>query len=148
MPGERQRRTLDPPSQQPVTEIAVKTPQPIEVDRALINPHPLDELPLVPRAQREKRGLIHEREPIVQPRITVGRAASKGCACRTYLDWHWSASDDTDQFAVTPRAAYTSSLRARLRGSAWALIFATTSRASTDGRKPALPTWQGSGVTD
>jgi hypothetical protein len=40
MPGE-QRRTLDAPSQQPVTEIVVKTPQPIQVDIVLINPHDL-----------------------------------------------------------------------------------------------------------
>ena len=88
MPGERQRRTLDAPSQQPATEIVVKTPQPIEVDRVLINPHDLHDFLLASGAMPSKEGLVQEREPIVRPRITVGRAAAKGCSCRTYPDWH------------------------------------------------------------
>ena len=88
MPGERQRRTLDAPSQQPVTEIVVKTPQPIEVDGVLINPHALDDFLLAGGAVPHKQGVVHEREPIVRPRITVGCAAVKGCTCRAYPDWH------------------------------------------------------------
>jgi hypothetical protein len=54
MPGERQRRTLDAPSQQPVTEVVVKTAQPIEVDSVLIKPHALDDLLLAMDALRSK----------------------------------------------------------------------------------------------
>ncbi|BBZ13018.1 hypothetical protein MBRA_32130 [Mycobacterium branderi] len=43
MPAERERRTLDAPPQQPVTKIAVKTPQPVEVDAVLINPYDFDD---------------------------------------------------------------------------------------------------------
>jgi hypothetical protein len=32
--------------------------------------------------------LVQEREPIVRPRITVGRAAGNGRARWTYPDWH------------------------------------------------------------
>jgi hypothetical protein len=41
MPPERQRRPLDPPTEQPVTEVGVKTPQLAEVHGAFINPHTL-----------------------------------------------------------------------------------------------------------
>ena len=41
MPAERQRRPLDPPAVQPVTEILVKPPEPIEVDRVFVHPHDL-----------------------------------------------------------------------------------------------------------
>jgi hypothetical protein len=43
MPAERQRRTLDAPSQQPATEIVVKTHQSIEVDSVVIKNHALDD---------------------------------------------------------------------------------------------------------
>ena len=86
MPGERQRRTLDAPSQQTVTEIVVKTPEPIEVDSVLINPHDLHDFLLAGGAMRRRPGLVRRRDPIVRPRITVGCAAAKGCTCRTYPD--------------------------------------------------------------
>jgi hypothetical protein len=75
MPAERQRRTLDKPCQQPVTEILVKTPQPIEVERVLINPHDLHDFRLAGGVLPREEGLVHEREPIVRPRSTVGCAA-------------------------------------------------------------------------
>lgn len=65
MPGKWQRRTLDPPSQQPVAEIALKTPQTIQVYRALVNPHPLSHRCQTGRAQCKKPRLIIERESIV-----------------------------------------------------------------------------------
>ncbi|BCI89506.1 hypothetical protein NIIDMKKI_47120 [Mycobacterium kansasii] len=65
MPGKWQRRTLDPPSQQPVAEIALKTPQTIQVYLALVNPHPLSHRCQTGRAQCEKPRLIIERESIV-----------------------------------------------------------------------------------
>lgn len=65
MPGEWQRRTLDSPSQQSVTEIALKSPQTIQVDRALVNPHPLSHRCQTGRAQCGKPRLIIERESIV-----------------------------------------------------------------------------------
>jgi hypothetical protein len=86
MSAERQRRALDKPCQQPVTEIVVKTPQPIEVDSVLINPHDLHDFLHPGGAMPRKEALVHEREPIVRPRITVGCAAVKGCTCRTYPD--------------------------------------------------------------
>ena len=88
MPAERQRRTLDAPSEQPVTEIVVKTLQPIEVDRVLINPHDLHDFLQAGGALPRKEALVHKRKPIVRPRITVGYAAAKECACGTYPDWH------------------------------------------------------------
>ena len=86
MPAERQRRTLDAPPQQPITEIVVKTPQPIEVDSVLINPHALHDFVLASGSMPRKEGLVQQREPIIRPRITVGRAAAKECTCRTYPD--------------------------------------------------------------
>jgi hypothetical protein len=64
----------------------VKTPQPIEVDSVLINPHDLHDFLHPGGAMPRKKALVHEREPIVRPRITVGWAAVKGCTCRTYPD--------------------------------------------------------------
>jgi hypothetical protein len=87
MPTERQRRTLDAPCQQPVTEIVVETPQPVEVDSMLVNPHALREFPLAGGAVPRKEALVQQREPIVRPRITVGRAAANGCTRWTYPDW-------------------------------------------------------------
>lgn len=42
MPGE-EWRTLDAPSQQPLTEVVVKAPDPIQVDGVLVNPDTLDD---------------------------------------------------------------------------------------------------------
>ena len=84
MPAEWQRRTLDAPSQQPVTEIAVNTPQAIKVDGVLIKPYDLHDFVLAGGAMSGKEALVHQREPIVQPRIAVGFAAAKGCTCETY----------------------------------------------------------------
>jgi hypothetical protein len=81
MAAERQRRTLDPPSQQPVAEAVVKALQAFEVDSTFINPDALAELPLAGGAQREKRRLIDERKPVFRQRIPVGCAAPKGHAC-------------------------------------------------------------------
>jgi hypothetical protein len=88
MPGEWQRRTLNAPSQQPATEIVVKTPQPIEVDSVLINPHDLHDFLLASGSMPREEGLVQKREPIIRPRITVGRAAGNGRARCTYPDWH------------------------------------------------------------
>jgi|SRR5277367_5263680 hypothetical protein len=60
MPAERQRRTLDPPSYQPLIEIAVKAPQPIEVDSVLMNRYELRDRLFPSRTQRQKHGLIRE----------------------------------------------------------------------------------------
>ena len=57
MPAERQRRTLDAPSEQPVTEIVVKTPQPIEVDSVLIHPDDLHDFLLGRRRDAPQRSL-------------------------------------------------------------------------------------------
>ncbi len=75
MPGEGQRGTLDAPSQQPMSEIVVKTPQLIEVDSVLINPHELDDQVPADGAMLRKHGVVDEREPIVLPRIVIGCAA-------------------------------------------------------------------------
>ena len=65
MASERQRRTLDTPSQQTATEVMVKAAQGVKVDRALVNPHALARLPLSGGTQSEKRCLVHERKPVV-----------------------------------------------------------------------------------
>ena len=91
VPAERQRRTLDAPSQQPVTEIAVNTPEAIEVEGVLIQPHDLHDFVLAGGALPGKEALVHQRQPIVRPRITIGCAAIKGCTGTTYPDWHRSA---------------------------------------------------------
>ncbi len=62
--------------------------EPIEVDSVLINPYALHDFLGAGGALPRKQGVVHEREPIVRPRITVGCAAVKGCACKTYPDWH------------------------------------------------------------
>jgi hypothetical protein len=67
MPAERQWRALDPPTEQPVTEVLVKPPQPIEVDSVLINPHDLHDQFLARARLAEKQQLVSEREPIVRP---------------------------------------------------------------------------------
>jgi hypothetical protein len=82
------RRTLDVPSQQPVTEIVVKVSHPIKVDGVLINPHDLDDYLPADGAMLRIQGVIHDREPIVRLRITFGYAASEGCTCTAYSDPH------------------------------------------------------------
>ena len=70
-----QRRTLDEPSQQPETEIVVKTPEPIEVDGVLIKPHDLHDFLQAGCALPRKEALVYERESIVRPRSIVGCVA-------------------------------------------------------------------------
>ena len=105
MAAERQRRPLDPPSEQPVTKITVKALQGIDVDCALINPDPLYELSQPRRAQSEKGGLIQVGEPIVLPLITIGRATLKRPAVSRYPIGHRSVFQEADQLRVTPSAA-------------------------------------------
>ena len=62
--------------------------RPIEVDSVLINPRGLDDFLRAEGLLPRKQGLVHQREPIVRPRITVGCAAVKGCTCKAYPDWH------------------------------------------------------------
>jgi hypothetical protein len=54
----------------------------------LVNPHALREFLLAGGAVPRKEALVQQREPIVRPRITVGRAAANGCTRWTYPDWH------------------------------------------------------------
>jgi hypothetical protein len=68
MPTERQRRTLDPPSQQPLIQIAMKTPQSVEVYSVLIDRDELHDWLFTSGTQRQKHGLISESKPIVRPR--------------------------------------------------------------------------------
>ena len=63
-------RSISRPTQ-PVTEIVVKTPQPIEVDSVLINPDDLHDFFLASGLLACKEALVHEREPIICRRITV-----------------------------------------------------------------------------
>ena len=65
MPAERQRRTLDPPTEQTVTEIVVKSPHRIQVDRVLIKPYDLHDFCLAGGLMAFKEGLVHQGEPIV-----------------------------------------------------------------------------------
>jgi len=62
--------------------------EPIEVDSVLINSRGLYDFLRAKGLLPRKQGLVHQREPIVRPRITVGCAAVKGCTCRAYPDWH------------------------------------------------------------
>lgn len=86
-PGERQRRTFDAPSQQPITEIVVYPPQPIEVNVALIKPYDLDRQVKAGGSMSRKQALVHHCEPIVQPLFRFGCAAAEGCPCATYPGW-------------------------------------------------------------
>ena len=79
-PAERQRRALDAPPQQPLTEIVVKTSQLGEVDSVLIDPHALDDEVQTGGAMAGKQALVHQREPIIRPRINAGCAGVKVCA--------------------------------------------------------------------
>ena len=88
MASERQRRALDTPSQQPATEVAVKATKGVKVDRALVNPHALNGLPLTGGTQSEKRCLIHERKPVVH--IALGCAISATYARSRRPDCHAS----------------------------------------------------------
>src|SRR5262249_46773915 len=55
---ERYRGTFDPASQQPASKIALKTPQPINIDATVIDPDELN-LRAVNRSHGEKYRLIH-----------------------------------------------------------------------------------------
>lgn len=77
MPSERQRRTFDAPSQQPVSGISGKTPQRIQVDIVLINSHALYGYLHAQGVICSKQGMVDERQPIVRSRTTVGCAAVK-----------------------------------------------------------------------
>ncbi len=60
----------------PVGEVAVKAPQRIEVNGALVAPHHLHDFLLAGGVMSRIEGLIHQREPIVRPRLgrsTIGR---------------------------------------------------------------------------
>jgi hypothetical protein len=65
-----------------------KTPHAVEVDRVLINPHDLDDYAPADGAMLREQGVVHDREPIIRPRITFGCAALKGCTRRTYPASH------------------------------------------------------------
>ncbi|BBY06263.1 hypothetical protein MNVI_15810 [Mycobacterium noviomagense] len=58
-----------------MTQIVVKTTQPIEIDSVLINPYDLHDFLLAGGAMAIKQGLVQQREPVVRPRVTVGCAA-------------------------------------------------------------------------
>ncbi len=88
MPAEWQRRTLDAPSQQPLAEVVVETPQPIEVDSVLINPHALDNYLLVSGLMSRKHGLVRQRESVIRSGSTIGCAVNERCACGTYPEGH------------------------------------------------------------
>ena len=66
----------------------MEPPQSIEVERMLVNPHDLDDFRPAGGALSGKQGLIHEREPIIQLRITIGCSAVDGRTCRSYSDGH------------------------------------------------------------
>jgi hypothetical protein len=72
VPAERQRRTLDAPSEEPVTEVVVKTTQPIKVEGVLVKPDDLHDFRLAGGPVPVEEALVDEREPIVRPRVTVG----------------------------------------------------------------------------
>ena len=58
----------------------MKVLQRIEVDGVLIDPDALHDRIFAGGAKQQKRGLVHEREPIVRPRRIVGRISPKICA--------------------------------------------------------------------
>ena len=91
MASERQRRALDTPSQQPATEVAIKAAKGVEVDRAPVDPHALNGLPLTGGTQSKKRRLIHESKPVVH--IALGCAISATYARSRRPDCHGSARD-------------------------------------------------------
>ncbi len=91
MSTKRQRRPLDPSARHPVSEIAMKALQCLEVDGMLVDPHHLHELTAPCRAQQLDTRLVHEREPIVRPCITFGRAAPELEATWRSLDGHFPA---------------------------------------------------------
>ena len=70
MPGERQWRPLDPPSQQPLTEVAMKPPQRVEIDGMLVNPYNLNRDSFARRVLPRKKGVVEQCESIVRPRFT------------------------------------------------------------------------------
>jgi hypothetical protein len=65
IPRERQRRPLDPPSQQAACQTPVETAQPIDIYRPVIYPIELYQRPMAKCPQSEKGGLVHMRKSIV-----------------------------------------------------------------------------------
>ncbi len=75
MPAEWQRRTLDAPPQQAVTEVVVNALSPSKSIGCSYNPHGLHDFVLAGGAMPVKEGLVEQGEPIVWPRVTVGSYA-------------------------------------------------------------------------
>jgi hypothetical protein len=88
VPAEWQRRTLDAPSQEPMTEKTVNTPEAVEVEGVLVKPYDLHDFVLAGRALPGEEALVHQRELIVWTRITIGCGAIHRCTGRTYPDCH------------------------------------------------------------
>ncbi|MCW2650377.1 MAG: hypothetical protein JWR32_1353 [Mycobacterium sp.] len=83
MSPEWQRRPFDPTRQKSVPEIMVEAAQPINIDRALINPRALDERALGKRPQPKKGRLINVGKPIVHRRMVI----ESGSVSHIVLEW-------------------------------------------------------------
>ena len=88
VPAKWQRRTLDAPSQEPVTEKTVNTPEAVEIEGVLVKPHDLHDFVLPCGPLPGKEALVRQRQPIVRPRITIRRGAIHECTGRTYPHCH------------------------------------------------------------
>ena len=66
----------------------MNTLEAVEVEGVFIKPYDLHDFVLACGALPGEEALVHQRQLIVRPRITIGCAAFGGCTCRTYPDWH------------------------------------------------------------
>jgi hypothetical protein len=71
-----------------VTEKTVNTPESVEVEGVLVKPHDLHDFVLAGGALPGEEALVHQRQLIVRPRITIGCTACRGCTSSTYPDGH------------------------------------------------------------
>src|SRR3569833_2681943 len=102
MPAERQRRPLDSPTEQPVSEILVETPQAFEVDGVLIDPDGLHGELLSGGALTQKQQLIGERKPIVKRCSTFGHRW-KALSFKPRQPRHRTRSTRSPTGAISPR---------------------------------------------
>ncbi|WP_438287110.1 hypothetical protein [Mycolicibacterium fortuitum] len=77
MPGNRQRRSLDPPPQQALAEMMVKASQRVEIDGAVVQPGHLDDDVHTCRTVFGQQRFVRQREPIIRSHGIFARATAR-----------------------------------------------------------------------
>ncbi|WP_412458429.1 hypothetical protein [Mycolicibacterium fortuitum] len=77
MPGNRQRRSLDPPPQQALAEMLVKASQRVEIDGAVVKPGHLDDHVHTCRTVFGQQRFVRQREPIICSHAIFARPTAR-----------------------------------------------------------------------